>query len=184
MPQCRSAPMVALGAASDDASADGNGDGETVYEHARVVLRVYDIGGKYTPMMSALLMKEMPAIWHVGIGVFGREYWFSTRIESKALSETETAFGMAPERTHDLGRAVVDVEAFERHIEEVLQEAYNMDTYQGACVYGGMCVCVCVLLVRLTPVDSPTRPSLPPFPLFSQCSRTTATTSPPPPCGS
>lgn len=103
-----------------------------VYEHERVVLRVYDIGGKYTPMMSALLRKEMPAIWHVGIGVFGKEYWFSTRIESKALHETETAFGLAPQRTHDLGRAVVDAEAFERHIEEVLQDAYNMDTYQGA----------------------------------------------------
>lgn len=105
-----------------------------VHKHEQVVLRVYDIGGKYTPMMSALLRKEMPAIWHVGIGVFGKEYWFSTRIESKALHETETAFGLAPERTHDLGQAVVDAEAFERHIEEVLQHAYNMDTYQGACL--------------------------------------------------
>lgn len=112
------------------ASGSDSSDGE----HERVVLRVYDIGGKYTPMMSALLRKPMPAIWHVGIGVFGKEYWFSTKIESKALSETETAFGMAPQQTHDLGRALVDLESFERHIEEVLVQEYNMDTYQGACV--------------------------------------------------
>lgn len=124
--------VPSLGATPNE---DGDGEGgPAVYEHEheRVALRVYDIGGKYTPMMSALLRKEMPAIWHVGIGVFGKEYWFSTRIESKALHETETAFGLAPQRTHDLGRAVVDAEAFERHIEEVLQHAYNMDTYQGA----------------------------------------------------
>ena len=104
---------------------------------------MYDIGGKYTPMMSALLRKDMPAIWHVGyvfclsshpcshpptqlfihplddplihppthpptpnphrVGVYGKEYWFSTSIESKALSDTEFAFGMAPEATYDLG---------------------------------------------------------------------------------
>ena len=51
----------------------------------RVVLRVYDIGGPYTKMMSAMVRKEMPAIWHVGIGVYGKEYWFSSHIESKAL---------------------------------------------------------------------------------------------------
>lgn len=130
------------------ASGSSDGDG-VVYEHERVVLRVYDIGGKYTPMMSALLRKEMPAIWHVGIGVFGKEYWFSTKIESKALSETETAFGMAPKRTHELGRAVVDAESFERHIEEVLAQEYNMDTYQGKQASGVVCVVPCRLGRRL-----------------------------------
>ena len=39
----------------------------------------------YAGLMSTLLRKEIEAIWHVGIGVYNKEYWFSTRIESKDL---------------------------------------------------------------------------------------------------
>eukprot|EP00624_Nannochloropsis_granulata_P003061 evm.model.NODE_25363_length_12855_cov_27.752548.3 len=81
-------------------------------------------------MMSALLRKEMPAIWHVGVGVYGKEYWFSTRIESKNLRDTETAFGMAPHATYDLGHTSVEREAFEAYLEEELDGRFNIDTYK------------------------------------------------------
>jgi len=58
---------------------------ETDTPSHKVELRVYDIGGEVTPMLSALLRKEMEAIWHVGVSVYGKEYWFSTHIESKEL---------------------------------------------------------------------------------------------------
>lgn len=54
--------------------------------HDRVELRVYDISQGYSGLMGQLLRKDIEAIWHVGIGVFGKEYWFSTHIESKALA--------------------------------------------------------------------------------------------------
>jgi hypothetical protein len=31
------------------------------------------------------LQKPIEGIWHVGVAVYGKEYWFSTLIESKAL---------------------------------------------------------------------------------------------------
>lgn len=62
------------GSSSDDGGSDFT-----------VQLRVYDIGGEVTPMLSALLRKEMEAIWHVGVAAYGKEYWFSTHIESKML---------------------------------------------------------------------------------------------------
>ena len=105
------------------------GDSQQQQQH-RVELRVYDIGGKYTPMMSTLLRKEMPAIWHVGVGVYGKEYWFSTRIESKDLGDTETAFGMAPHATYDLGHTSVAREVFEAYLEEELDDRFNIDTYK------------------------------------------------------
>ena len=81
-------------------------------------------------MMSALLRKEMPAIWHVGVGVYGKEYWFSTRIESKDLGDTETAFGMAPHATYDLGHTSVEREVFEAFLEEELDDRFNIETYK------------------------------------------------------
>lgn len=81
-------------------------------------------------MLSALLRKEMPAIWHVGVGVYGREYWFSTKIESKDLGDTETAFGMAPVHTYDLGITSVEMDAFEEFLEEELNDRFNLDTYK------------------------------------------------------
>ncbi|GAB5034410.1 thioredoxin family [Nannochloropsis oceanica] len=121
---------------SSSASASPEGDSRHQQhqhqhqQHNRVELRVYDIGGKYTPMMSALLRKEMPAIWHVGVGVYGKEYWFSTRIESKDLGDTETAFGMVPHATYDLGHTLVEREAFEAYLEEELDARFNIDTYK------------------------------------------------------
>jgi hypothetical protein len=56
----------------------------------------------------------MDGIWHVGIGVYGKEYWFSTRIESKDLADVETAFGMAPKHVYDLGHTTVPADEFER----------------------------------------------------------------------
>jgi len=105
-------------------------EGDSQQQRSRIELRVYDIGGKYTPMMSALLRKEMPAIWHVGVGVYGKEYWFSTRIESKDLGDTETAFGMAPHATYDLGHTSIEREVFEIYLEEELDDRFNIDTYK------------------------------------------------------
>lgn len=115
---------------SSSASQDDSCSEQGAFQHNKVELRVYDIGGKYTPMMSALLRKEMPAIWHVGIGVFGKEYWFSTRIESKDLGDTETAFGMSPHATYELGQTAVEHKAFEAFLEEELSSRFNIDTYK------------------------------------------------------
>jgi hypothetical protein len=46
-----------------------------------VAIRLYDIGNGMQPLISALLRKPMPHIWHVGVSAFGSEYWFSTCIE-------------------------------------------------------------------------------------------------------
>ncbi len=90
---------------------------------------MYDIGSGYAPLVGQLLNKEVTALWHVGIGVYGYEYWFSNRIESKDLSEVESAFGMAPLRTIDVGEAVVSREDFEQWLEEELSKKFNVDTY-------------------------------------------------------
>jgi hypothetical protein len=49
-----------------------------------VAIRLYDIGNGMQPLISTLLRKPMPHIWHVGVSAFGSEYWFSTCIEVHA----------------------------------------------------------------------------------------------------
>jgi hypothetical protein len=53
-----------------------------------VCIRLYDIGNGMQPVLSAVLRKPMPHIWHVGVAAFGSEYWFSTKIEVSASSAT------------------------------------------------------------------------------------------------
>lgn len=55
-------------------------------EGYKVVLRVYDISqGMAKALSPALLGKQIEAIYHTGIAVYGREYFYSGGIQNQGL---------------------------------------------------------------------------------------------------
>ena len=47
----------------------------------RVLVTVYEIGGKLTDVLSASVGKKLPLIPHVGVRLYGKEYFYSNCIE-------------------------------------------------------------------------------------------------------
>eukprot|EP00611_Tribonema_gayanum_P016109 TRINITY_DN280_c0_g1_i1.p1 TRINITY_DN280_c0_g1~~TRINITY_DN280_c0_g1_i1.p1 ORF type:complete len:264 (+),score=49.56 TRINITY_DN280_c0_g1_i1:32-793(+) len=97
-------------------------------KHA-VSIRLYDIGNGMQPLISALLRKPMPHIWHVGVAVYGCEYWFSTKIEMMDLRNVEYAFGMVPIHVFDIGETTRTREEFEAYLDDVLAADYHAEKY-------------------------------------------------------
>ncbi|CEL99225.1 unnamed protein product [Vitrella brassicaformis CCMP3155] len=77
-----------------------------------------------------LVRKNIETIWHAGLVVYGREYWFSTHIESKDIQHTESAFGMAPTHVHDMGATTIDQRVFEDYLERELAPRFSLDRYE------------------------------------------------------
>ncbi|KAJ8613430.1 hypothetical protein CTAYLR_002303 [Chrysophaeum taylorii] len=64
---------------------------------------VYDIGGGLTQVLSKTCSKELPLIPHVGVRVYGREYFYSDHIESRSTEVMAEMLSSFPQISFDLG---------------------------------------------------------------------------------
>jgi len=95
-----------------------------------VSLHVYDLSGGMARMLSGdLLGTTIEAVYHTGIVVYGKEYWFGHGLQCAPATLTQTQFG-APMRVEKLGETEVDEETWENFMREVAPrftpETYNL----------------------------------------------------------
>ncbi|GBG67432.1 hypothetical protein CBR_g567 [Chara braunii] len=100
--------------------AEGRGD--------RVVLHVYDLSqGLARQLSGTFLGKVIDGIWHTGIVVYGKEYWYGGGIQSAAPGHSP--YGR-PVQTVTLGYTQVPEELFREFLAEMSErytpEAYNL----------------------------------------------------------
>ena len=96
--------------------------------HVRVNL--YEIGGSMTNLLSKSCCKKLPLIPHMGVRIYGREYFFSNRIESRASSGMDMM--LPPEKfssiSFDFGITNRSIESINGWLDEASQR-YNRKTY-------------------------------------------------------
>lgn len=95
-----------------------------------VQVRVYNID-RYgmSPLAAKALNKNIEGIWHVGVAVFGKEYWYGAIVESQNLKEVDYAFGFGPSHIYDIGTTDVDPDEFHQWVTETKAKEYVPDTY-------------------------------------------------------
>ena len=64
---------------------------------------VYDIGGALTSVLSTTCSKKLPMIPHVGVRVYGTEYFYSDVIESRPAPVMAEMLESFPQVSFDLG---------------------------------------------------------------------------------
>ena len=70
-------------------------------EHVKITLNVYDLSNGLAKQVSmALLGKQIEGVWHTGIVIHGKEYYFGSGICADPVGSTP--FGK-PVKTLDLG---------------------------------------------------------------------------------
>ena len=102
----RLGPHLATGASFTDALW-GLSELEEVTLSANVSCSVYEIGGPLTKVLSTTCSKELPLIPHVGVRLYGREYFYSDHIESRPVDVMAQMLGSFPQVTFDLGPPTV-----------------------------------------------------------------------------
>ncbi|MCO5555303.1 hypothetical protein L7F22_008848 [Adiantum nelumboides] len=95
-------------------------------EGYKVSLNVYDLSqGLARQMSSTFLGKVIEGIWHTGIVVYGKEYYFGGGIQSCSLGQTP--YGK-PLRVVELGTTQIPKEVFEDYLGEI-RPRYTEQTY-------------------------------------------------------
>lgn len=74
-----------------------------VVPSGNVTCTVYEIGGSLTGVLSKTCSKQLPLIPHVGVRVYGREYFYSDRIESRPSEVMAQMLASFPQIAFDLG---------------------------------------------------------------------------------
>lgn len=95
-----------------------------------VQVRVYNID-RYgmSPLAAKALKKNIEAIWHVGVAVFGKEYWFGAVVEEQSLSEVDYAFGFGPTHVYNIGKTDMDPKEFHDWVFDKMAKKYTVDSY-------------------------------------------------------
>ncbi|KAJ3682371.1 hypothetical protein LUZ60_014944 [Juncus effusus] len=92
----------------------------------QVKLNVYDLSrGLARQLSTTFLGKAIEAIWHTGIVVYGKEYYFGAGIQQDP--EGRTPYG-TPVRVVDLGTTHVPKEVFEDYLREI-SSRFSAETY-------------------------------------------------------
>jgi len=90
---------------------------------------VSNSGGMARMLSGDLLGTTIEAVYHTGIVVYGKEYWFGHGLQCAPATLTQTQFG-APMRVEKLGETEVDEETWESFMREVAPrftpETYNL----------------------------------------------------------
>merc|ERR1712167_252599 len=90
------------------------------------MLHVYDIShGVAKQFSQPILGKQLEGIWHTGIVIYGKEFYFGAGIT--ADSPGQTPFG-EPTTVEVLGRTHVPVKVFDQYLGQ-LRPRYTADTY-------------------------------------------------------
>ncbi|KAJ3690100.1 hypothetical protein LUZ61_019264 [Rhynchospora tenuis] len=91
-----------------------------------VKLNVYDLSqGLARQLSTTFLGKAIEAIWHTGVVVYGREYYFGAGIQQDPAGKTP--YGR-PIKVVDLGTTHVPKEVFEEYLQEISSQ-YTPETY-------------------------------------------------------
>lgn len=92
----------------------------------KVALNVYDLSqGLARQLSTSFLGKAIEGIWHTGIVVFGKEYYFGGGIQSGP--EGQTPYGK-PLKVVELGFTHVPKDVFEEYLQEI-SPRYTTETY-------------------------------------------------------
>ncbi|XP_021763447.1 desumoylating isopeptidase 1-like [Chenopodium quinoa] len=95
-------------------------------EGHRVTLHVYDLSqGLARQLSTTFLGKAIEAIWHTGIVVYGKEYFFGGGIQHAPAGSTQ--YG-TPMKVVDLGITYLPQDVFESYLEEI-SDRYTAETY-------------------------------------------------------
>ncbi|KAM0909776.1 hypothetical protein ACQ4PT_014621 [Festuca glaucescens] len=96
-------------------------------EGHKVSLNVYDLSnGLARQLSTSFLGKPIEAIWHTGVVVYGKEYFFGGGIQSTAAGATQ--YGR-PVRVIDLGVTHLPREVFEDYLRDIAPR-YTAETYR------------------------------------------------------
>ncbi|KAM0898734.1 hypothetical protein ACQ4PT_021747 [Festuca glaucescens] len=96
-------------------------------EGHKVALNVYDLSnGLARQLSTSFLGKPIEAIWHTGVVVYGKEYFFGGGIQSTAAGATQ--YGR-PVRVVDLGVTHLPREVFEDYLRDIAPR-YTAETYR------------------------------------------------------
>ncbi|KAL3647642.1 hypothetical protein CASFOL_008610 [Castilleja foliolosa] len=95
-------------------------------EGHKVSLNVYDLSqGLARQLSTTFLGKVIEGIWHTGVVVYGREYYFGGGIQNDSVGKTP--YG-TPLRVVDLGVTHVPKDVFEMYLHEI-DSRYTAETY-------------------------------------------------------
>eukprot|EP00899_Mesostigma_viride_P014693 jgi/Mesvir1/23224/Mv22681-RA.1 len=113
------------------ANVDGPPYRETEGEVGEVVkLHVYNIDrAGFAAIAATLTKKEMKAVWHVGVAVYGVEYWFDHKVEAAYLQDVAHVRGFGPTYEYEIGRTTKTREELERFLLTRMVKEYNADVY-------------------------------------------------------
>lgn len=101
---------------------------------ASVQLRLYNIDRwGLAPMGAKLLKKEVDGIYHVGVAVHGREYWFDHQVNVLSLLDVDYVRGFGPAYVYDMGKTSMQPHEVDEFVYGPMVDSYNMDTYD--CFY-------------------------------------------------
>ncbi|CAM0942984.1 unnamed protein product [Alopecurus aequalis] len=96
-------------------------------EGHKVVLNVYDLSnGLARQLSTSFLGKPIEAIWHTGVVVYGKEYFYGGGIQCTPAGATQ--YGR-PVRVVDLGVTHLPVEVFEDYLRDIAPR-YTAETYR------------------------------------------------------
>lgn len=104
-------------------------------EYDHVYATIYEIGGPVTEVLSFMVNKKMALVPHVGVRVYGKEWFYSNRIEHEPVEVMDKMLEGMPSVTFDLGRATLSKEEVEEWIESVNDEwvAETYDVFNRNC---------------------------------------------------
>eukprot|EP01029_Cantina_marsupialis_P024185 TRINITY_DN6157_c0_g1_i1.p1 TRINITY_DN6157_c0_g1~~TRINITY_DN6157_c0_g1_i1.p1 ORF type:complete len:457 (+),score=131.71 TRINITY_DN6157_c0_g1_i1:109-1479(+) len=95
----------------------------------KVVLHVYDLSGGMARQFSPMLLGQtIEGIWHTGIYVYGKEYFYGGGIQRMLPGEVIQTYGRRPQHEIELGTTDISKEVFEQFLTEVSPQ-YTMQTY-------------------------------------------------------
>ncbi|KAL9666555.1 hypothetical protein QQ045_000890 [Rhodiola kirilowii] len=87
------------------------------YDGYKVILNVYDLSqGLARQLSTTFLGKAIEGIWHTGVVVYGKEYYFGGGIQDAPAGSTP--YG-TPLRVVDLGVTHVPQDVFEQYLQEI-----------------------------------------------------------------
>ncbi|KAJ1448877.1 hypothetical protein M885DRAFT_590698 [Pelagophyceae sp. CCMP2097] len=92
----------------------------------RVRVTVYNIGGGLTDVLSTTCSKKLPMIPHVGVSLYGSEYFYSDVIERRPDAVMDEMLAAFPQISFDLGAPTVS----EAELEDWLQSAELNSAWQ------------------------------------------------------
>ncbi|KAJ1485491.1 PPPDE putative peptidase domain-containing protein, partial [Baffinella frigidus] len=98
-----------------------------------VTLHVYDLSGGLARQMSqAFIGKQIDGVWHTGVVVYGREYFFGGGIQNGVPGRTP--YGSPVERV-PLGETHIPEEVFEEFIQDISSRfsVHNYDLLDNNC---------------------------------------------------